>query len=250
MRGGSLIPRRVPGKSDQLLSWLRLNSAEQTRRNCRKFIDELHKQNERPTVLVIGGGARGVGTEALYVPGCHRLIAFDIYASTNTHFVADSHSIPIADSAIDGVWIQAVLEHVVDPNSVVAEIHRVLKPAGIVYAETPFLQHVHEGAYDFTRFTLSGHRYLFRDFEIIDSGVHGGPGTQLNWSIDYLFRALFRCRLAGKIAKAMTLWLTWLDHFSSAKHAVDAASGTYIMARRSDRRISHRQAVDFYSGAF
>jgi len=56
----------------------------------------------------------------------------------------------------DAVWIQAVLEHVLDPVRVVAEIHRVLRPGGLVYSEIPFMQEVHEGAYDFTRFRLSG----------------------------------------------------------------------------------------------
>jgi ubiquinone/menaquinone biosynthesis C-methylase UbiE len=69
--------------------------------------------------------------------------------------VADGHQLPIADGSVDGVWIQAVLEHVLDPSIVVQEIHRVLTPGGVVYAETPFMQPVHEGAYDFTRFSLS-----------------------------------------------------------------------------------------------
>jgi len=56
--------------------------------------------------------------------------------------------------------VQAGLEHVRDLWQVVAEIHRVLKDDGLVYAETPFMQQVHEGPYDFTRFTESGHRYL------------------------------------------------------------------------------------------
>ena len=34
--------------------------------------------------------------------------------------------------------IYAVLEHVLEPNVVVSEIHRVPKDNGIVYAETPY----------------------------------------------------------------------------------------------------------------
>ena len=90
-----------------------------------------------------------------------RLIGFDIYCSTLTQFVADGHQIPLRDGSVDGVLVQAGLEHVLDPWRVVAEIHRVLKDDGLVYAETPFMQQVHEGPYDFTRFTESGHRYLF-----------------------------------------------------------------------------------------
>ena len=32
----------------------------------------------------------------------------------------------------DGVWIQAVLEHVLEPETVVAQIHRVMRSSGLV----------------------------------------------------------------------------------------------------------------------
>ena len=54
-----------------------------------------------------------------------------------------------------------MLEHAVDPDRVAAGIHRVLKPQALVHAETPIMQQVREGAYDFTWFTVLGHRYLF-----------------------------------------------------------------------------------------
>jgi 2-polyprenyl-3-methyl-5-hydroxy-6-metoxy-1,4-benzoquinol methylase len=43
------------------------------------------------------------------------------------------------DGTCDAVVVQAVLEHVLQPDVVVAEIHRVLRPDGLVYAETPFM---------------------------------------------------------------------------------------------------------------
>jgi ubiquinone/menaquinone biosynthesis C-methylase UbiE len=145
--------------------------------------------------------------------------------------------------------IQAVLEHVLEPQQVVDEIWRVLKPDGLVYAETPFLQHVHEGAYDFTRFTESGHRFLFRRFELVDSGCSGGPGTQLTWSIDYFARALFRSRLAGKMFKLAFSWLQLFDALVPSTFASDAASGVYFLGRRSVRNVSPQEIVAFYRGA-
>lgn len=67
------------------------------------------------------------------------VVTVEVYASSNTDLMADGHSLPFRDTAFDGVWIQAVLEHVLEPQRVVAEIYRVLKPKGIVYAETPFM---------------------------------------------------------------------------------------------------------------
>ena len=97
---------------------------------------------------------------------------------------------PLQSNSFDGVWIQAVLEHVVEPSKVVSEIYRVLKTHGIVYAETPFMQQVHEGAYDFTRYTVLGHRYLFKDFEMIGIGGNKGPELVLAWAFRYFVWAL------------------------------------------------------------
>ena len=55
----------------------------------------------------------------------------------------------------------------------------VYKDDGLVYADTPFMQQVHMGRYDFTRFTYLGHRRLFRKFEEIDSGAVSGPAMAL-----------------------------------------------------------------------
>jgi len=119
----------------------------------------------RPIVLFVGGKSIGSGIDSLYDDPAIDLIGFDVYPSRHTQFVADGHAIPLADASVDAVVIEAVLE----PARVVAEIHGVLRADGLFYADTPFLQHVHEGPFDFTRFTESGHRWLFRHFELIES---------------------------------------------------------------------------------
>src|SRR5262249_7129131 len=148
-----------------------------------------------PLIVVIGGGTVGNGVAALYRDRRTRLLGFDVYGSSLTQFIADAHQIPPATGSVDAVVVQAVLEHVLDPQQVANEIHRVLRREGLVYAETPFLQHVHAGAYDFVRYTCSGHRYLFRAFEEISAGPVAGPGTQLLWSIDHTVRGLLRSQL-------------------------------------------------------
>lgn len=52
----------------------------------------------------------------------------------------------------------------VNPYRCINEVYRVLNENGIVYASTPFMLQVHMGKFDFTRFTHSGHRRLFRNF--------------------------------------------------------------------------------------
>ena len=176
------------------------------------------------------------------------LISFDVYASPATQFVGDGHSIPLADGSVDGVIVQAVLEHVLEPTIVAHEIHRVLRTGGIVYADTPFLQQVHEGAYDFTRFTDSGHRFLFRRFERIDSGTVAGAGTALRWSVDYFVRALTRSVPLGRIVSLCFFWLSYLDRFLDPKHSVDGASSVFFLGRKTAEPITGADIIDYYQG--
>ena len=220
-----------------------------TLRNVDRFISALKAAAAQPRVLVVGGGSIGQGLEQLYGDPDIAIAAFDIYQTPNIHFVADAHDMPLADSVFAGVVVQAVLEHVLEPPRVAAEIFRVLKPGGLVYAETPFMQQVHEGAYDFTRFTESGHRYLFRAFERIDSGPCGGPGIQFMWSVDFLARGLFRSRTAGRLAKLLVFWVQYLDRLIPESYAVDGASGVFFLGRKSGRAIGPKEAIAHYRGA-
>jgi SAM-dependent methyltransferase len=213
------------------------------------LLRETDSVHSRPRILIIGGGALGNGVENLYALDEVDLLSFDIYASALVQFLADAHRIPLASQSVDAVLIQAVLEHVLEPGAVVDEIYRVLKPSGLVYAETPFLQQVHEGPYDFTRFTDSGHRYLFRWFERIDSGVAAGPGTQLAWSIDYFFRALFRSQKIGILARIAASWLFHLDRFLDPKYAIDGANGVYFLGRKATSPLPPHAMVSYYRGA-
>ncbi|MGH3949371.1 MAG: class I SAM-dependent methyltransferase [Pseudonocardiaceae bacterium] len=202
-----------------------------------------------PTVLVVGGATVGNGVSAVYAEPRARVIGFDITASPVTQFVADAHQIPLAERSVDAVLVQAVLEHVLDPGRVVAEIHRVLTDDGLVYAETPFLQQVHAGAYDFARYTASGHRYLFRWFDEIDAGPVAGPGTGLLWSVDHLVRGLARSALAGRLVRGLLFWLRYLDALVPARYAADNASAYYFLGRKRDREMSPEEIVGYYRGA-
>lgn len=205
-------------------------------------------QGGRPTVLIVGGGEIGNGLQALYEDPDLDLISFDIYDDPNVQFLADGHQIPLADGAVDGVVVQAVLEHVLEPQRVVAEIHRVLRRDGLVYADTPFLQGVHEGPFDFTRFTESGHRFLFRRFERLDSGVVSGLGSQLLWSIRLFARGLGGPALAS-VASGVFCWLPHLDRRLRSGASVDGACAVYFYGRRSEREISPRDMIEHYQGA-
>ena len=223
-----------------------------TKANCDRFMSLVCEAADKPRILVVGGGERGAGTEALWDRQGVEIDSFDIYASNTTDVVCDAHYMPFESGSYDGVWIQAVLEHVVDPGSVAAEIHRVLKPQAVVYAETPFMQQVHEGAYDFTRFTVLGHRYLFRNFEMIDMGGVGGPDVVLSWALRYFTWSLTRSRqLARLVGLSFGLILRFLAPLMSKASMFEAASGVYFQVRKAaDHSITHKDLVSLYKGQY
>jgi len=218
-------------------------------RNCGRWLREIRRISPNPIVLNIGGTSIGQGARAVYDDVENvRVLCFDIYALPETDFIADAHDIPLADASVDGVWIQAVLEHVLQPDRVVAEIHRVLKPGGVVYAEIPFMQTVHEGAYDFTRFTDSGMRWLFRWFDRTESGTIQGPGRALLWSISVVLGGLFRNRIAGSLVGTLFFWVRFFDKAIPDSFAIDAACGLYFLGRKADHPISPKDVIRGFQG--
>ncbi len=220
-----------------------------TNKTATYFIEEFSRAakalNSRPKILVVGGGTIGNGVANLYNDQNLDIFSIDVFVSPFTTLVADGHQLPFRDGSFEGVWVQAVLEHVIDPQIVVAEIHRVLIPNGVVYADTPFMQQVHEKAYDFTRFTLSGHRWLFRHFTHIASGASGGAGTAAVWSAKYLIRSITRNSNAGTATMFIMSWLRLFDRFKS-RYNNDAASGVYFFGTRAETAISPKEMVTFY----
>ena len=226
-----------------------MGTANQSAAHFARFKGLLLEVSARPMVLMVGAATPGGGAGDLYEDAGIRLISFDIYPSPLTQFLADAHEIPLADASVDGVCVQAVLEHVLDPARVVAEIARVLKPGGVVYAETPFMQQVHEGAYDFTRFTELGHRWLWRDFEPVARGALGGPGLSLYWSARYFFRGLTRSRALGDVLSLPFAAAALADRFIPESHRVDGANGVYFLGRRRAEPIDGRALIPQYLGA-
>lgn len=224
-----------------------------TRKNCSTFLKLVGKVSKTPKILVIGGGEKGAGTDELWSSDNFDTVSFDIYASDNTDMVCDAHYIPLKSSTFDGVWIQAVLEHVVDPVKVVEEIRRVLKLNGIVYAETPFMQQVHEGPYDFTRYTVLGHRYLFKKFQLIKLGGNGGSEIVLSWAIRYLVWAITRNRnIARVLGLCFGIILRPLKFVTSKRSMFDASSGVYFLGRNAQDEVELKQKdlIKLYAGQY
>lgn len=217
--------------------------------NCNNFITEIFLLNESPKILVIGSGEKGSGTDELWQNNKIKIHGTDVYKAPYVDFISDSHYLPLEDNYYDGVWIQAVLEHVVEPIKVVDEIYRVMKLGGVVYAETPFMQQVHEGAYDFTRFTVLGHRYLFKKFELIKLGGNQGPEVVLTWSIRFFFLSIFRSVFIARIfGFIFSLILTPFKFLTSKESLFFGPSGVFFLGKKSEKVITHKDLIKLYEG--
>ena len=75
-------------------------------------------------------------------------------------YVCDLASIPVEDGRFHHVLLTQVLEHIPDPATVLAELHRVLKPGGTLWLTAPLFYAEHEKPYDFFRYTQFGLRHL------------------------------------------------------------------------------------------
>jgi glycosyltransferase involved in cell wall biosynthesis/SAM-dependent methyltransferase len=225
-------------------------------RNFARLRELLHEASpaRAPRVLVVGGAILGEGMAVLAEDPGIVLVEADVALGPRTDVICDAHALPFAEGAFDGVVCQAVLEHVADPVRVVAEIHRVLKPGGLVYSEIPFMQQVHEGAHDFTRFTYNGHRRLFRWFQEIDAGATAGPGMALGWSVRALLGALVGeralARSAVNLLTTLTLfWVKYLDRpLLAGDAALDGASGIYFLGRAQQAPRPDQEIIAGYRG--
>lgn len=224
-------------------------------KNYQNFCDELLKQNNYPRVLVIGGKILGQGMEEIINNKRIDFIETDVSFGPRTILICDAHDLPFFDEVFDGVIIQAVLEHVVDPYKCTEEIFRVLNSHGIVYSETPFMQQVHEGQFDFTRFTALGHRRLFRKFDEIDSGVVCGPGMALAWSYQYFLLSFTKSKKMRSFlrlfSKFTSFYLKYFDYYLIDKPgAQDAASGFYFLGQKGENILQDKDLIKLYKGAF
>ncbi len=224
------------------------------KQNYERLTRLLLQRTSHPRVLVIGAMTVGRGMASMLAEPAIEFIETDVALGERTMLVADGHDLPFEDGSFDGVVIQAVLEHVVDPSRCVEEIHRVMADGGLVYAETPFMQQVHGGEYDFTRFTYLGHRRLFRGFSEIASGAVCGPGMALAWSVQYFLLSFVNSSLWRLGIKALTrltlFWLKYFDYYLIDKPgALDAASGMYFLGARSQHVLSDRELIGLYRGS-
>jgi SAM-dependent methyltransferase len=168
------------------------------------------------------------------------VVCVDGVSHANVHVTANLESLPFQDNSVDGIVSIAVLEHVPDPQRHVQEMKRILRPGGRLLCHIPFMQGYHASPDDFQRYTISGIRYLFRDFEIISTGVSAGPTSGMLWILQEWLALLFSfgSRRLYRVLMPLMWFLSPLKYvdvlLAHHPNAAVIASALFIEARHSD----------------
>lgn len=145
-------------------------------------------------IINIGAGAEVVRED---------VVNLDIIPYKGVRAVADVHDLPFKDGSVDAIVAESMLEHVKDPIRAVAEMHRVLKPGGLVYIVVPFIIGYHSSPGDYYRWTTSGFRELMRNFKEKELGIAVGPTNALT----YILREWLAMILSFNIPALHQLWI-------------------------------------------
>lgn len=77
----------------------------------------------------------------------------DYYNDIKPDILWNGRKIPMEDRSVDCIMATEVLEHCFEPQELLNEIFRVLKPGGMFFCTVPFIWHLHEIPHDAYRYT-------------------------------------------------------------------------------------------------
>ena len=168
-----------------------------------------------------------------------RLVNLNIVVAEGVDVAATAYSLPFADASLAGIHCEAVLEHLESPGHAVDEMFRVLRPGGLVFAATPFLQPFHAWPDHYQNFTLNGHRRLFEraGFTVLDAGPCVGPTFVLVDLLANYARAFTPGRIPSRLleravrlgGRALRLLDLRLRHHAEA---ATLCSSTFVLAQK------------------
>jgi SAM-dependent methyltransferase len=100
----------------------------------------------------------------------------------------DGVSLPFEDASFDTVLSVQVLEHTAEPQRLLEEMSRVLRPDGLMILNAPFSFRLHEEPHDYFRYTPHGLRAMCEKarLEVFDIQPQGGFGSVIGHKLNSL----------------------------------------------------------------
>jgi SAM-dependent methyltransferase len=123
----------------------------------------------QPPVLEVGSrpaeGQAHIGLVRDLFPGVE-FLGTDIQEGPNVDKVEDVTKLSFGDATFGTVFALETLEHVSDPIRACEQMHRVLKPGGVLAISSPSMFFpIHAHPWDYWRFTPEAFQLLLKDFE-------------------------------------------------------------------------------------
>ncbi len=199
------------------------------------FIDEIAALLPSQTRVLDAGAGEG-RFKADFAHTCYTAVDLAVgdvaWDYSNLDAISDLTGLPFAANMFDAALCTQVLEHVPEPQQVIQEISRVLKPGGRLFLSAPQSWCQHQKPYDFFRYTSFGLRHLFEqagletesirpmggyfwflsfqlqniNYWLFPRGMHG---RQWTWPIRVLLSLIFQL--------IMPLFLYYLDPLDQQK---------------------------------
>ena len=148
--------------------------------------------------------------------------------------VADALNLPFKDEVIDCIVSTSFIEHIKSPSVFVKEIQRCIKSGGITVHSIPFLYPYHSSPQDYSRFTHTGIKNLFRNFQELNLTNITGPFTLIVLILtDFLSSLLSLSIPKLKISfyfifLGLFFWMKYLDIFFVNKKNLFHISPNFI----------------------
>jgi SAM-dependent methyltransferase len=92
-------------------------------------------------------------------------IGCDIQPGLGVDRIEDIHNLTFEDNSVGTVIALETLEHVADPLRAVQEMHRVLRPGGLLAISSLMFFPIHAHPWDYWRFTPEGFDLVLKPFE-------------------------------------------------------------------------------------
>lgn len=129
--------------------------------------------------------------EELFDGKTTKYIGCDIVQSNlnKVDIICPANKIPIEDNSFDIVFSTQTIEHLEDPQGLINEAYRLLKPGGSFILSGPQYWPLHEEPFDFFRFTKHGFKTILEkgNFDIVEINANGGKWATAGQALIHAF---------------------------------------------------------------
>ena len=182
-----------------------------------------------------------IGGAGLRLPG---FVNMDVAAVPGVDLVANAARLPFLPESLDSIACLALLEHVADPDRVVAEMLRTLKTGGEAQVVVPFCHPYHAYPADYSRFSRERLEGMFANFSKVEIGIRTGPTVTMLTFLTYYLKLFLPVHGGSAIRRGVNRvivgavgWLifplkyldVWMNRLPSA-HVL--ANHLYVVAKR------------------